>query len=111
MKVHYFVARKQYTGNINCSLLLLLVPDEIHGVLRQVWFNAIRSSKRLKDDALFKRRPNSEDVIESLRGTPGLADYYAQHLSTFLQVCRSSLFLCHSFLELLIFNCANFRLI
>lgn len=57
----------------------------MHGVNRKIWFGAAKTAARIKDDAMFNKRPTSEDSIDSL-GTWKLTDYYAQHLSALLQV-------------------------
>ena len=89
-------------------IYLFLEPSEIHGVVRQAWSKAITTSKRLKDDVVFKKKPNiSEDVLESLLVPRDFADNYAQKLSTFLQVLGNVehfiiLYLCYPKVQL---NC------
>jgi len=66
----------------------------MHGVNRKLWFSATKTTERIKDDALFNKRPKSEDSIDSLYGTQNLDSYYAQHLSALLQVLRLNLINC-----------------
>jgi predicted PurR-regulated permease PerM len=78
--------------------------DDIHGVLREVWYaGAKRNRASLKDITIFSQKPQTSHVIKSIKSPRDVAYGYAQRLTTFVKVTLN-LFLFFSFLFFFLSN-------
>jgi hypothetical protein len=65
------------------------LTDVIHGVLREVWYDASRNRASLKDSTIFSQKPQTSHVIKSIKSPRDVTDNYAQRLTTYVQVVTS----------------------